>query len=103
MGDFEVDLHRGVVRLPSKGRSNTAPAGSPFADGGVVVIEGNTGMGKIELAEHMVVFSATQLRMLPVFGSIGPRLNDTERLGIELLKSTVGVFRHMDSSGSFPS
>jgi len=67
-----------------------------------VVIDGPTGMGKIELAEHMVAYATAHLQMLPVFGSMGPRLNDIERLGVELLRSAVGVFRHLDEAGALP-
>jgi len=103
-GRFDADLHSRpstVERVP--GRQVQAPAGSPFAEGGVVLIEGNTGMGKIELAEHMVCHAAAHLQMLPVFGSMGPRLNDVERVAVELLRSTVGVFRHLHLSGSLPA
>jgi len=74
------------------------PKGSPFIDGGIIVLEGNVGMGKIELAEEMVMYTHLNLHMLPVFGSIGPRLNDVQRLGVELLLSTIGAFRHLDKS-----
>lgn len=76
----------------------TAPEGSPFASGGVVVIEGNTGVGKVELAEHMALFAAKEYHTLPIFGTMGPRISDLDRLGVELLRSTIGVFRHLDQS-----
>ena len=44
------------------------PTGSPFAEGGVVVIEGATGMGKIELAEHFVMHCATLFLMMHLKG-----------------------------------
>merc|ERR1719277_2556702 len=50
-----------------------APVGSPFVEGGVVVVEAQTGMGKVELAEHIVIYAAVKLLPLPVFGSMGPR------------------------------
>ncbi|CAE8639643.1 unnamed protein product [Polarella glacialis] len=37
-----------------------APANSPFADGGVVVMEGPTGVGRMELGEHIITHCATQ-------------------------------------------
>lgn len=70
-----------------------APSGSPFADGGVVVLESATGMGKVELAEHIVIYSAVRLKMLPVFGTMGPRPGDSVRLGVELLRSILNVHR----------
>lgn len=97
-GQFNVDLHRRNVKVPKQHAVATAPADSPFSSGGIVVIEGNTGMGKIELAEHMVLYSATEYCCLPVFGTIGPRIIDQERLGIELLRSTIAAFRHLDPS-----
>ncbi|CAK0817045.1 unnamed protein product [Prorocentrum cordatum] len=83
-----------LARMVAQG----VPKGSPFIDGGIVVLEGNVGMGKIELAEEMVMYTHQNLYMVPIFGSIGPRLNDIERLGVELLLSTIGAFRHLDRS-----
>jgi len=100
-GRYDADLHLGLARLPSnqpQGKSSSAPESSPFATGGVVVIEGDSGMGKIELAEHMVLYAGVELGMLPIFGTIGPRVSDLDRMGLELLRSTVGVFRHLDPS-----
>jgi len=102
-GNFDADLHSSPSSVTKNARrTGQAPPGSPFAEGGVVVVDGTTGMGKIELAEHMVVYGTTHLQMLPVFGSMGPRLNDIERLGVELLRSTVGIFRFLDASGALP-
>jgi class 3 adenylate cyclase len=70
-----------------------APPGSPFADGGVVILDGPTAMGKVELAEHLVTFAAAKFRMFPVFGTMGPRPGDSNRLGTELLRSLLGIFR----------
>ena len=58
-----------------------------------MVIEGATGMGKIELAEHIVMHCATLFLMIPVFGTLGPRPGERQRIPIELLRSTLGVFR----------
>mmetsp|Transcript_44947 Transcript_44947/g.144002 ORF Transcript_44947/g.144002 Transcript_44947/m.144002 type:complete len:1129 (-) Transcript_44947:87-3473(-) len=98
-GEFSVDLHRKPAAVPKSSMSSSLsspPDGSPFANGGVVVIEGNDGMGKIELAEHMVLYAGHEFSMLPVFGTMGPRIADLDRFGIELLLSTIGVFRHLD-------
>mmetsp|Transcript_70287 Transcript_70287/g.150512 ORF Transcript_70287/g.150512 Transcript_70287/m.150512 type:complete len:1114 (-) Transcript_70287:73-3414(-) len=99
-GKFNEDLHKEgsqswTARTSPKLR---APAGSPFSEGGAVVIAGSTGLGKIELAEHMVAFSCYHLHMLPVFGTMGPRLNKVENIAVELLRSSVAAFRHMDKS-----
>ena len=37
-------------------------------------------------------------QMLPIFGTMGPRPNGSVRLGVELLQSTLGVFRHLNSA-----
>jgi len=99
-GHFSSDLHKreSFVSRTHVSRLDVTPTTSPFDRGGVLVIEGATGTGKIELAEHVIVFTATQLRILPVFGSMGPRLGDQERLGVELLRSTLGVFRYVDNT-----
>lgn len=100
-GHFSSDLHKResfVSRAAVPRDRSKTPQGSPFDRGGLLVIEGATGTGKIELAEHVIVFTATQLRILPVFGSMGPRLGDQERLGVELLRSTLGVFRYVDNT-----
>jgi class 3 adenylate cyclase len=72
--------------------------GTPFEVGGIIVLEGRTGGGKFELAEHIITFTAVRLGILPIFGSMGPRLGDQERFGVELLRSTLGVFRHLDAT-----
>jgi hypothetical protein len=76
------------------------PKGSPFAEGGVVVIEGPTGIGKIEVAEHMVTHAMVSFRMFPVVGSMGPRPGDSVRLGCELLRSTIGSIRATRAANS---
>lgn len=70
-----------------------APANSPFAEGGLVVIEGANGLGKIELAEHIATHCALQFQTLPVFGSMGPRPGESTRMAVELIRSLVGVYR----------
>jgi len=101
-GPFSAELHE------STGLQSILPPAAPLCTGhfevsalqkGVpVVIEGRTGTGKVELVEHLVVYAASNLKILPVFGSIGPRPGDPERLGVELLRSTVAVYRHLDRS-----
>lgn len=98
-GSFDRSMHSKDQTI----NTNTAttakpPEGSPFAEGGSLVIEGPTGMGKIELAEHIVTHCAVRFRMLPVFGTMGPRPGGSIRMGVELLRSTLGVFRHFDPS-----
>jgi len=78
--------------------SKSAPSGSPFAEGGIVLMEGPTGTGKIELAEHIVSFCALNFQMMPIFGTMGPRPGDSTRLVVELLRSMLAVFRHLNSS-----
>lgn len=98
-GPFNKVLHSPEQTIGSTpvGRSK-APAGSPFADGGLVVIEGATGTGKIELAEHIIAHCATQFQMMPVFGTMGPRPGESNRMAIELLRSIVAVYRMMSPS-----
>mmetsp|Transcript_103034 Transcript_103034/g.204506 ORF Transcript_103034/g.204506 Transcript_103034/m.204506 type:complete len:1108 (-) Transcript_103034:330-3653(-) len=81
------------------------PPGSPFANGGVLFLEGPTGTGKIEFAEYVASHAKEHLGMLPVVGSMGTRLSDLERLGVELLRSTLSVFRYLASSSNieFPA
>mmetsp|Transcript_7189 Transcript_7189/g.20209 ORF Transcript_7189/g.20209 Transcript_7189/m.20209 type:complete len:1055 (+) Transcript_7189:96-3260(+) len=94
-GGFNRQIHRSDQAIPTGPPKAKAPAGSPFAEGGIVVIEGPTGLGKIELAEHIVTHCATQFQMMPIFGTMGPRPGQTIRMAVELLRSTVAVFRHM--------
>eukprot|EP00928_Gymnodinium_smaydae_P046316 TRINITY_DN3084_c0_g4_i1.p1 TRINITY_DN3084_c0_g4~~TRINITY_DN3084_c0_g4_i1.p1 ORF type:complete len:1123 (-),score=247.59 TRINITY_DN3084_c0_g4_i1:427-3795(-) len=83
----------GSVTL-SKGKPSAE--GSPFLSGSAIVIEGKAGLGKIELAEHAIISAARNLGALPVFGSMGPRPDDPERLGVELLRSVAGIYRYLD-------
>jgi len=73
-----------------------APSGSPFTDGGVVIVEGATGYGKVELAEHIILTSASRFKMYPILGSMGPRPSGSLQLAAEMLRSTLGVFRHLN-------
>lgn len=110
-GQFSPKLHMGrspsLLPKPDLSRSELLPTvaalgaefeGSLLLKGGVAVIEGKTGLGTIELGQHAVVHAATHLRVLPIFGSMGPRLDDPERLGLELLKSALSIYRYLDAS-----
>jgi len=90
---FHKQLHFSEQVLAVQAPTAVAPQGSPFSDGGVLVLEGPTGMGKTELAEHIVVHTSMRLQMMPVFGTMGPRPGDSRRLAVSLLRSTLGVFR----------
>jgi class 3 adenylate cyclase len=74
------------------------PEDSPFLTGGVVVIAGDTGTGKIELAEHIVAHTWMRFPMMPVFATMGPRPCGGNRAVSELLRSILGVYRHLDPS-----
>ena len=54
-------------------------------------------MGKIELVEHMVMHCAIRQnsQSLPIFGTMGPRPKESCRMIVELLQSTLNVFRHI--------
>eukprot|EP00929_Paragymnodinium_shiwhaense_P055627 TRINITY_DN27861_c0_g3_i1.p1 TRINITY_DN27861_c0_g3~~TRINITY_DN27861_c0_g3_i1.p1 ORF type:complete len:1044 (-),score=327.68 TRINITY_DN27861_c0_g3_i1:165-3296(-) len=94
-GQFSKALHEGELVL-QKGATLEKPVpGSPFADGGIVILQCPTGMGKVELAEHMVVHAAVRFGMLPIFGTMGPRPGDSVRLATELLRSTLGMLRFL--------
>lgn len=97
-GQFMRNLHTQEQTIPTTAPRTRAPNGSPFADGGIVVIEGETGNGKVELAEHIVMHCATHFQMMPVFGTMGPRPGESTRLAVELLRSSLGVFRHLNAS-----
>jgi len=93
-GPFNRRLHDDDLTMDEFDRK-APPAKSPFADGGIVVIEGKLGMGKVELAEHIVMHCAHVFKMMPIFGTMGPRPKESKRMAVELLQSTVGVFRHI--------
>jgi len=97
-GPFNRQIHHVNQTIPEGGSRAKAPSGSPFAEGGIVVIEGPTGLGKIELAEHIVTHCAMHFHMMPIFGTMGPRPGQSTRMAIELLRSTVAVFRHVGSN-----
>lgn len=63
-----------------------------------MVIDGDTGLGKIELAEHIVMHCATQFQMMPIFGTMGPRPGQAYRMALELLRSTIAVKRHLEGN-----
>lgn len=92
---FRKEIHNDkALPIPAEpSMASKPPKGSPFKEGGVVVIEGATGAGKIEIAEHVVVHSILTFRMFPVFGCMGPRSGDSLRIACDLLRSTLGIFR----------
>mmetsp|Transcript_22433 Transcript_22433/g.40471 ORF Transcript_22433/g.40471 Transcript_22433/m.40471 type:complete len:1073 (-) Transcript_22433:145-3363(-) len=97
---FRKEIHSDqALQMPQKGQP---PAKGPFKTGGVIVVEGPTGIGKIEIAEHMVTHAAVTFRTFPVFGTMGPRPGDSVRLGCELLRSTIGVFRWSKAGSGLP-
>lgn len=93
---FNKSIHsKDVVIEP--GKANFKPTqGTPFDQGGAIVIEGKTGMGQQEVAEHIIMHAAVNFKMMPVFGTMGPRPGDSSRLAVELLRSCLGIFRHND-------
>lgn len=97
-GQFSWALHTNDQTIHWSAPTTSAPDRSPFNTGGVVVLRGQTGMGTLELAEHIVVFSAQRLQMMPIFGTMGPRPGDSIRLAVDLIRSTLGVFRVVTSS-----
>lgn len=97
-GVFNPALHQREQTINPTGPRHQAPPGSPFALGGVVVIDGTTGLGKVELAEHIVTHCATQFHMMPIFAVMGPRPHEFARAGAELLRTTIAVFRHLNDS-----
>eukprot|EP00440_Ansanella_granifera_P071923 gb/GFBE01078051.1/.p1 GENE.gb/GFBE01078051.1/~~gb/GFBE01078051.1/.p1 ORF type:complete len:1043 (+),score=304.23 gb/GFBE01078051.1/:1-3129(+) len=98
-GPFNKALHGPEQTLGSSSNSRVkAPPNSPFAEGGLVVIEGQTGLGKIELAEHCVTHCAIQFNMLPIFGTMGPRPGESTRMAVELIRSTIGIYRNLNAN-----
>jgi hypothetical protein len=95
---FNKALHSLEQSVGSYVSATKPPANSPFAGGGILVLEGETGLGKIEAAEHIVTHCAMQFQMLPVFGTMGPRPGESLRICVELLRSIVAVFRHLNAS-----
>jgi len=97
-GPFSKGIHN-KDQVVSLGTPVDKPsANTVFADGGVVVIESPTGMGKIEIAEHIVMYTTLRFQMMPVFGTMGPRPGGSIRFAVELIRSTMGVFRFLDLS-----
>jgi len=97
-GQFDMSVHHPETLIPTKkeGATGKPAAGTPFADGGVIVIEGPQGMGHLEVTEHMVTHASIKFGMVPIFGTMGPRPGDSIRLAVELLRSSIAAFRHLD-------
>jgi len=92
---FHVDVHDSENVITRGNPTERAPPGSPLEAGGVVVLESDTGVGKIQLAEHLVTYAALKFQTLPVFATMGPRPGDSVRMANELLRSTISVYRFM--------
>jgi len=92
---FSKTIHQSDQTIPSGPASVKPPAGSPFETGGVVIIEGDTGLGRIELTEHVCVFAAFNLAMLPIIGSMGPRPGDSTKFATEMLRSVLALMRFL--------
>mmetsp|Transcript_52533 Transcript_52533/g.94242 ORF Transcript_52533/g.94242 Transcript_52533/m.94242 type:complete len:1050 (-) Transcript_52533:209-3358(-) len=97
-GPYNKALHTADQTVGSSTSRTKAPPDSPFGKGGLVVIEGATGLGKIELAEHIVTHCAMQFQMLPIFGTMGPRPGETIRMIVELLRSIIAVCRNIGTN-----
>ena len=95
-GSYDKVLHQEPPRAPStrSSRLENPPSNSPFSSGGSVVLHGPAGLGKIELAQHVVVYAAQKYFMMPVIGTMGPRTQDLARMGAELVRSCLGAYRH---------
>jgi len=95
-GSYDKNLHQEPPKAPptKPSRVETPPSNSPFASGGSVVLLGPAGLGKIELAQHAVVYAAQKYFFMPVIGTMGPRTQDLARMGAELVRSCLGAYRH---------
>ena len=90
---LDEGLHAQAPRAPARGKE-ALPPNSPLSSGGSVVLEGTAGLGKIELAQHAVVYAAQKYFAMPVIGTMGPRTQDLARMGHEMVKSCLGAYRH---------
>eukprot|EP00747_Dinoflagellata_sp_TGD_P087387 gnl/TRDRNA2_/TRDRNA2_163608_c0_seq1.p1 gnl/TRDRNA2_/TRDRNA2_163608_c0~~gnl/TRDRNA2_/TRDRNA2_163608_c0_seq1.p1 ORF type:complete len:1239 (+),score=222.08 gnl/TRDRNA2_/TRDRNA2_163608_c0_seq1:303-3719(+) len=97
-GQFQKSLHSIPTALGGAESPVKPPEDSPFSSGGVLVLEGRTGSGKVEIAEHVVCHAVHHFKMMPVFGSMGPRPGKEEQIAVELLRSALGAFRHFDNT-----
>lgn len=95
---FDKSLHTalGVFNLAST--KSLPPANNPLSEGGLIILQGATGLGKIELAEHALLHCLTHFHIMPVFGTMGPRPGEGGRIMFELLRSIIGVFQFLNSS-----
>jgi class 3 adenylate cyclase len=94
---FDKMIHsQDTVISPVGKPEEKPPEGTPFALGGAIVLEGQSGQGQLQLTEHVVCHAACKFKMMPIFGSMGPRPGDSVRLAVELLRSSLGVFRGLD-------
>lgn len=95
-GMHDESLHAQVPYAPPKAtaKPEPLPPNSPLSSGGSVVLQGTAGLGKIELAQHAVVYAARKYFTMPVIGTMGPRTQDLARMGHEMVKSCLGAYRH---------
>jgi len=100
-GPYNKALHTGDQTVGVGTSRSKAPLNSPFDKGGLVVLEGATGLGKIELAEHIVTHCAMQFAMMPIFGTMGPRPGESARMIVELIRSTIAIYRNI--GGNVPT
>ncbi|CAK9097967.1 Adenylate cyclase type 10 (Germ cell soluble adenylyl cyclase) (sAC) (Testicular soluble adenylyl cyclase) [Durusdinium trenchii] len=93
-GAHDESLHAQAPCAPAKpARIENLPGNSPLT-GGSVVLQATAGLGKIELAQHAVVYAAQKYFAMPVIGTMGPRPQDLARMGHEMVKSCLGAYRH---------
>lgn len=98
-GDRFLNMYDGNAALPPFRLlpvSLEPRRGTPFAKGGVMCVHGPTGLGGFELAEHLVKCAVYEVGFLPVVASMGPRPADSLGLGIELVRSSLGLLRYID-------
>mmetsp|Transcript_11517 Transcript_11517/g.26706 ORF Transcript_11517/g.26706 Transcript_11517/m.26706 type:complete len:1237 (-) Transcript_11517:56-3766(-) len=110
-GDFSAVIHEmnasvppfpakaeaiGGINIPDSHQNVSPPDRSPFYSGGLIVFEGQTGMGKTEMVEHMLCHCTMRfdVQALPIFGTMGPRPKESHRIIVELLESALNAYRH---------
>jgi len=97
-GEFTKEVHEQEQFLTQQMQVSKPPGGSPFDKGGVIILSSATGLGKVELAEHLAVSSACKFGIYPIFGVMGPRPDDSQRLATELIRTTLSIYRFLDTS-----
>jgi class 3 adenylate cyclase len=97
-GPFNPEIYEADTVITRGEPPSAPPVGSPLSVGGVVVLMGATGGGKVELAEHIVMHSSMKFHMMPVFGTMGPRPGGAVGFASELLRSTLSIYRFYNAS-----